>query len=76
MEDGVNTMTDAEILADATREEKVFDCGDGRGVGYSWPDGFGFGARIDEYCDEAKAERSAVWFRREHLRRKGLAHAG
>jgi hypothetical protein len=73
MEDSVNAMTDAEILADADRQE--FTAARGRAVRYVWP-GFGCNALLDDYCDEAKAERFAVWARRENLRRKGIAHAG
>lgn len=76
MEDGVNAMTDAEILAGAIRQKVELDGHTKLSVQFRWPDGFGCTSAIDAYCDEAKAERFAVRVRREYLRRKGLAHAG
>lgn len=76
MENGVNALSDAEILVGSTRKEREFDGRQKRAVQYTWPDGFGCTLALDAYCDEAKAERFSVWARREHLRRKGLAHAG
>jgi hypothetical protein len=73
MENGVTALPDAEILAGASREE--FTTERGLAVKYVWPD-FGCSSEISAYCDAAKAERFAVWARRENLRRKGLAHAG
>lgn len=63
-------MTDAEILAGATRKDTPLWAHEpGRAIGFFWPDGFKFGSRIDAYCDEAKAERDAVRVRREWLER-------